>query len=286
MGSADSPAAGRGGIRSHQPPACARLGRGLAERVRAHTEQLLADFPWEVQLSDWNGHSWRAGGDAHHWRRLPLEVSLHSEAAGRALLSSDAMGFLEKVLAGEADLDENLYLLPRIRAHARFDLGWLAALRFALRHRTFQTPGRARASVRSHYDIPQEALDVYLDRTYRAYSCGMFERPERLDLEELLRPGRGEGDPFDSLEQAQWRKFADAVDFLAPAEGDTLLDVGCGYAGQLRVALDGTGLDGWWAGPTLPTRRAREPACWPVSVRSAGRSARETTGRTTPCTTT
>jgi len=52
-----------------------------------------------------------------------------------------------------------------------------------------------------------------------------------------VRGGAGRDDDFDSLEKAQWRKFQDAIDFIAPAPGDTILDIGCGYGGQLAVAL-------------------------------------------------
>ena len=66
----------------------------------------------------------------------------------------------------------------------------------------------------------------------------MFENPEKLDLEELIKSGVGESDTFDSLEKAQWKKYKDAVDFINPGKGETLLDIGCGYGGQLHVALD------------------------------------------------
>ena len=229
-------------IRSDPVAPAVRQGAGssaaVAERLVAMTTETLRTFPWPVRFQDWTGRRWSAGGSAGHWSGPPLEVTLHSEAAGRALLARDVMGFLERHLAGEADLEGNLYVVSDIRAHARLDLSWPHALWSLLRHRAFQTPARARVSVKSHYDLPQAALDLYLDRSYRAYSCGIFEDPERLERDELLRIGGGAGDAFDSLEKAQWRKFTDAIDWIAPAAGDTLLDIGCGYAGQLRVALE------------------------------------------------
>ena len=109
-----------------------------------------------------------------------------------------------------------------------------------LRNTAFQNVSRARVSVKSHYDIPQEALNHYLDRKYMSYSCGMWEEPGELSLEGLLRVGSETpgSDPRDSLEKAQWRKYKDAVDFIAPELGETLLDIGCGYGGQLAVALE------------------------------------------------
>ena len=216
----------------------ARRDSSVADRVRAFTESALRDFPWRVQFHDWRGASWRAGGDEVHWSGEPLTVILRSETAGRALVARDVLRFVELHLAGEADLEGNLYVLSDLRAHARFDLSPWQALLTLWSHHAFQTPARARVNVKSHYDVPQEALDVYLDRAYRAYSCAIFEDPARFVRDELVRAGDGPGDDFDSLEKAQWRKFLDAVDFVAPAEDDTILDIGCGYAGQLAVALE------------------------------------------------
>jgi cyclopropane-fatty-acyl-phospholipid synthase len=221
--------------------AAARVVRrraGTSERLVAMTIDALREFPWPVRFQDWNGRRWSAGGDASHWSGSTLAVTFRTEGAGKALLARDVMGFLERHLAGEADLDGNLYVISDLRAHARLGMSWLRALGSLLRHRAFQTPARARTSVKSHYDIPQTALDVYLDRVYRAYSCALFEEPERIERDALLRAGNGRDDAFDSLEKAQWRKFKDAIDWAAPAAGDSVLDIGCGYGGQLRVALE------------------------------------------------
>lgn len=236
------------GLRARQPP---------AGRLRDFTRTALVDCPWRVEFRDWTDASWHAGGDAPHWSGQPLAVTLRTEAAGRALLARDVLRFLDLHLAGEVDLEGNLYALSDLRAHARLRLSWTEALATLWRNRAFQTPARARASVTSHYDIPQEALDLYLDRAYRAYSCAMFAHPERLVRDELVRPGAGRDDAFDSLERAQWRKFQDAVDFLAPSAGDSILDVGCGYGGQLAVALEShrfRRIVGW----TLSANQVRE----------------------------
>jgi cyclopropane fatty-acyl-phospholipid synthase-like methyltransferase len=228
-----------GGSRVLQHPRrWARRDATLADHVHAFTEDVLRDFPWRVDFQDWNGTTWRAGDNTPHWGGASLKVRLRSEVAGRALVARDVMRFVDLYLAGEVDLEGNLYVVSDLRMHSRLDLSWPQALRVLWQHRAFQTPARARVNVKSHYDIPQEALDLYLDRAYRAYSCAMFEEPGRFVREELVRAGSGPADAFDSLEKAQWRKFQDAIDFVAPAEGDTILDVGCGYGGQLAVALE------------------------------------------------
>jgi cyclopropane-fatty-acyl-phospholipid synthase len=218
--------------------AVSRRESALVGRVQDLVERALRDFPWPVYFQDWTGRRFRTGGTAVHWSGGELEVTLHEPAAGRALVRGDVMGFVEHFLAGRVDLEGNLYIVSDLRNHAHLDLGLGRALLGWLAHRAFQSPARARTNVKSHYDIPQSVFDVYLDRVYRAYSCAIFEAPERLEREELLRVGVGRDDDFDSLEKAQWRKFKEAVDWIAPAERDVLLEIGCGYGGQLRVALE------------------------------------------------
>jgi cyclopropane-fatty-acyl-phospholipid synthase len=211
---------------------------GSTIRVRDALEERLARLRWPVEVTDWLGERYTVGGAETHWTGRVLSVHLKTPAAGRDLLRVDGLRFVERFLAGEVDLEGNLYAIPAISR----ELGaWLKPwhlLRGLGPVLAFQSPARARVSVRSHYDIDQRALETYLDRAYLAYSCAMFEEPERLVVDELVRPGRGREDAFDSLEKAQWRKFQDAVDFLSPRPGETLLDVGCGYGGQLAVALE------------------------------------------------
>ncbi len=201
-------------------------------------ENALRDLPWRVVVSDWVGRAYTTGGDEAHWSGQHLHVRIKTEAAGRDLLRLDGLRFLERFLEGDVDLEGNLYILTDIRKYSALRLKPLHLIGRLLKHVAFQSTQRASVSVKSHYDIPQEALNVYLDRTYMSYSCGMFEDPDRLDIDELKLVGRGREDDFDSLEKSMWRKFKDAADYIAPAAGETMLDVGCGYGGQLLVALE------------------------------------------------
>ena len=217
-----------------RPPSDVRL----ATRLREFARDRLSDFPWSIEVTDWNGDAYQVGRNETHWYRGALQVHLKTPAAGKTLISGNSMAFLEMFLAGSVMLSGNLYLLTQIKQHADFSLKPLQALYYVVRYGVFQNESRARVNVKSHYDVSQEALNVYLDKRYMSYSCAIFENPERLEPDQFLRVGQGEGDSFDSLEKAQWRKFKDAVDYIAPREGETLLDVGCGYGGQLAVALE------------------------------------------------
>lgn len=208
------------------------------DRLRRFLDATFGRFPWTIEITDWTGEQWSVGGGQTHWCGEPLRMHLRTPGGGEDLLAHDALGFLERFVRGEIDLEGNLYALSYIRKHARLAPAMtLRALPSIARNLLFQSVSRARENVRSHYDIPQAALDLYLDRAYRSYSCAIWGDPAITGREALLKVGEGERDEADTLEKAQWRKFKDAVDFVAPRPGETLFDVGCGYGGQLAVAL-------------------------------------------------
>ena len=211
--------------------------RSVSARLESMLIGSLARFPWPITVRDWEGHYYTTGGAAPHWCGKPLHFHFTSAAAGRDALARNGLGVLEAFIRGEVDISGNLYVLTHLRDYVDVDLPWWRVLRSLTRDRLFQTISRATTNVRNHYDISQTALETYLDAGYMAYSCAIFERPGHFDAAELTRVGSGEADDFDSLEKAQWRKFKDALDFIAPSSRDTLLDVGCGYGGQLAVAL-------------------------------------------------
>jgi len=214
--------------------------KDTSARLQDFLQSMLAGFPWEIIVNDWTGKQYSLGNKTKHWRKLPLNIHIKAENPGKDLLSLNMLRFLDRFVQGEVDMWGNMYLLSDIRCHANMLLTPWRLLLQVIPHGVllFQNISRATANVKSHYDIPQEALNVYLDKTFMSYSCGMFEYPEKLNLDELKKTGMGESDTFDSLEKAQWKKFKDAVDFICPDKGETLLDIGCGYGGQLQIALE------------------------------------------------
>lgn len=221
-----------------QKPNAARPHSKAASDLRNFLQRSLEDFPYEIIFEDWTGASYSVGLRKQHWTGQPLFISIKTEEAAQVLLSGNSLGFLEKCLEGDVDLEGNLYCLSEITPHVRAKLTPTQIFLTFARHSLFQSKSRAKVNVKSHYDIPQDALNVYLDKKYMSYSCGMFENPAQYDRSELIREGVGEKDNFDSLEKSMWRKFKDAIDYINPADGDTVLDVGCGYGGQLAVALE------------------------------------------------
>ncbi|MDA9981845.1 class I SAM-dependent methyltransferase [Gammaproteobacteria bacterium] len=211
-----------------------------ASELRSALSGLLREFSDRINITDWTGATYALGLAGDHWRALPLDVHIKTREAGEDLLAMNGLRFLERFVAGDVDLEGNLYLLSNIR----YFIGLVVPTHQYLGHlisnksTVFQNRRRAKLNVRSHYDLPQEIFSTYLDQVYLAYSCAMFENPDHIAVDELLKKGYGKSDAYDSLEKAQWRKFKDAVEFTDPSPGQTLLDVGCGYGGQLLVALE------------------------------------------------
>jgi cyclopropane-fatty-acyl-phospholipid synthase len=217
----------------------ATSSEAVARRTRDHVTSLLRELPWRVRVTDWGGATYDAGGSAPHWSgHDALRIRMKTVEAGHDLLALDIMRFLERHLDGEVDLEGNLFLLSEIRNYAKLELTPFQALGSRIRNFAFQDRARARVNVKNHYDIDQRALNAYLDKVYLSYSCAIWKDPACLSREGVLEVGRGEGDERDTLEAAQWRKFAHAADFLAPGPDETVLDIGCGYGGLLRVLLD------------------------------------------------
>jgi cyclopropane fatty-acyl-phospholipid synthase-like methyltransferase len=207
----------------------------VAVDMREMIESVFKPFPWDARVTDWTGQSYMVGNGVPHWSgHKLLDIRIKTARAGRALLALDGMSFLEHFLDQDVDLTGNVYLLSEIRAYGGLKLRPWQVLVHRLRNSFFQDLARAKASVKSHYDMV-EGAHFYLDEVLRSHSCGFWERPHDLRIEDALTVGKGEGDATDTLEKAQWRQRADSSDFLAPRPGDSVLDIGCGAGGFMRV---------------------------------------------------
>ena len=88
---------------------------------------------------------------------------------------------------------------------------WMGCLK------SFNPIPRSQVNVKHHYDLTDELFDTFLDPR-RQYSCAYFH------------------DEHDSLEEAQIAKLARLAAKLALKEGQSVLDIGCGWGG-LAMAL-------------------------------------------------
>jgi cyclopropane-fatty-acyl-phospholipid synthase len=213
-------------------------------KATVHLQHLLttslSDFPWRIEIVDWEGCRYSIGHGGTHWAGDRVEVHIKTRRAGRHFLGLCGFKILEDYVCGDIDVGGNFFLLTWIRLYLNLELSLPTTLLRMVQNRAFQfqSISRAAINVSSHYDLNENFINAYLDSAYQSYSCGIFEDPECLNVEELLSHGHGKNDNFDSLEKAQFAKFKDAADFVRPIPGERVLDIGCGYGGQLRVGAE------------------------------------------------
>lgn len=80
----------------------------------------------------------------------------------------------------------------------------------------------SRRNIAYHYDLGNDFYSLWLDRNMH-YSSALFRDPQ---------------DRIESLERAQQRKADAIIDRLGLQEGDSLLEIGCGWGGLAERAME------------------------------------------------
>ncbi len=206
---------GSGGVPHHLRPLLAPLERLTFGRLR-------------VEIPD--GSSFEFGGTAGG----PLaSIALHHPLRlMRRLATRGDIGFAESYMAGEwssTDLAQLLYVLAmnsdalHRQASRALWFRLAARARHALRRNSLRG---SRRNISHHYDLGNAFYGEWLDASM-TYSAACF------------------GDPEESLEAAQRRKYERLLDALDPAPGEHILEIGCGWGGFAEVAAQwGMGVTG------------------------------------------
>ncbi len=84
--------------------------------------------------------------------------------------------------------------------------------------------------VQFHYDVHNDFYALFLDSSFRAYSCGVWEQAA-------------------TLEEAQQDKIRRLCDFAKIESDKTVLDIGCGWGGLMRYGSTSPILLPWLRGP-------------------------------------
>jgi cyclopropane-fatty-acyl-phospholipid synthase len=194
--------------------------------LRRQLERSLPDRPFAVAFWDGTEVPATTNGDAP----APRLFVRSPAAAGHALRAPGQLGIGRAYVAGAIevdDLDAMMRVLGTWRApaldrtaRARLALATVAAAGLALPPAPPaaelrpdgrpHTPERDARAVRHHYDVSNDFFGLILDRSL-TYSCAFFSRAG------------------ETLEAAQEAKLELTCSKLGLAEGDRVLDVGCGW---------------------------------------------------------
>ena len=77
----------------------------------------------------------------------------------------------------------------------------------------------SQADIAHHYDVDNDFFALFLDKKYRAYSCGVWKKAI-------------------TLEQAQEDKFDRLCRYANVTQGHDVIEIGCGWGGLMNTVLD------------------------------------------------
>jgi cyclopropane-fatty-acyl-phospholipid synthase len=207
------------------------MKKTLQELLRALRDN-LPDIPFEVYF--WDGDAELFGNG-----RPAFTVTLKSEQAVKAVFNRGPMGFREEYVAGTIDVAGDLQQLFRVGMDPRVQdmkLSLRTKAAVLLQHlKSLNTLKRSPGNIAHHYGLGDHFYKLYLDESL-TYSCAYFKNAE------------------DTLEQAQQQKYEHICRKLHLKEGDTLVDIGCGWGGMLLYAARHYGIKG--LGCTLSDHQA------------------------------
>ncbi|HJQ61078.1 MAG TPA: cyclopropane-fatty-acyl-phospholipid synthase family protein [Vineibacter sp.] len=141
----------------------------------------------------------------------------------RVILSGD-IGLAEAYMDGLCDTPDLVTLIELLALNepqlAKIANGsWWRQLGFRLAHAVRHNSRQgARRNIRAHYDLGNDFYSLWLDPTM-TYSSALFD-----------------GDPSRPLEVAQRAKYARIVNRLGLRQGDSVLEIGCGWGGFAEAA--------------------------------------------------
>ncbi len=189
--------------------------KAIVHSLLTQISQNNPEISFEIQY--WDGEKHRFGeGDPQTILRF------NSEQAIKRIFSGGYLGFGEAYMDGDVDIEGDLQQLLRFGFDPAFEnlkISLPTKLRIAWNFLVTQdTLRRTAKNIQHHYDLGNDFYKLWLDDSM-TYSCAYFRHET------------------DSLEQAQEQKYEHICRKLQLKEGDTLVDVGCGWGGMMFYAV-------------------------------------------------
>lgn len=158
-----------------------------------------------------------------------VTLRIKDERCAKTIMGGGFLGFGEAYMCGDVEVAGDLGELLRLGLSVDFDgrgLPWTRRIRIfllSLLHR--DTIRRTPKNIAYHYDRGNDFYALFLDRTM-TYSCAYFRQPE---------------DTLDAAQEAKCDHIARKLDLQ---DGDSLLDIGCGWGALLIRAAQEYGVRG------------------------------------------
>ncbi len=175
-------------------------------------------------------------GQAGSTLRARIEVN-HASFFRKACLGG-SLGVADSYAADDWDTDDLVMLfrlfLQNLKVMDGMEGGWATALnkvaRWAYLITQRNTVKGSRRNIALHYDLGNDFYERMLDPTM-TYSCGIF------------------ADEKTTLEEASLAKYDRIIEQLEIKDGQTVLEIGCGWGGFAKRLLETT--EAKWTGTTI-----------------------------------
>jgi cyclopropane-fatty-acyl-phospholipid synthase len=195
----------------------------------------------------------------------PWDIQVFDGAVYDRILSQGSLGFGESFMDGLWDcyaMDEMFHRVLKYDIDKALE-GWnrLRLLSAILRQRllNLQASHRAFQVGEQHYDIGNDIFEAMLDPSM-SYSCGYWHGA-------------------DSLEQAQYQKLDMICRKLQLSEGESLLDIGCGWGGLAQHAARHYGVQVTGITVSKEQQKLAQQRCADLPVRIELMDYRELSGK-------
>lgn len=181
-----------------------------------------ASFNAPIDVEFWDGEQVSYGEG-----ETIAKIILHDVIPIKDIMAHASLTFGEAYMDGKIDIQGDLQkLVTTIYQSKDSFMNNSKFSKFIPKHA--HTEKVSKQDVQSHYDIGNDFYEMWLDPTL-TYSCAYFASEE------------------DSLETAQWNKVRHILNKLHAQEGETLLDIGCGWGTLIFTAakeyhLEATGV--------------------------------------------
>jgi len=190
----------------------------------------------------------------HGWLELHFDGSVHSFGQANSSLSArievkdssfyrkaclgGSLGVADSYAAGDWETDDMVMLfrlfLQNLDVMDGMEGGWATVLnkfaRWAYLISQKNTVKGSRRNIALHYDLGNDFYELMLDPTM-TYSCGIFANQDT------------------TLEEASLAKYDRIIEQLEIKDGQTLLEIGCGWGGFTKRLMETTGAK--WTGTTI-----------------------------------
>lgn len=186
----------------------------ILQKLLRKLSDSLPEIPFEIRY--WDNKSERFGiGEPS------FTIIFKQQKTIKSIFAKGSMGFAEEYQSGNIDVEGDFQQLVRLGIHPQFQnlkLSPSTRASVLMSHvRSLNTLKASARNVAHHYDLGNDFYKLYLDDSM-TYSCAYFKNKN------------------DTLEDAQLQKYEHICRKLHLKEGETLVDIGCGWGGMLLYA--------------------------------------------------